>query len=236
MKKITYLLFLVSCLYVVGATAGYDDSRLRAEVVEGLDIHAARTTGELPGAFDADGQLGYEVYRTSEIADSGIYDLFVPDRLVYVRAGGGMNIGAASDDEFDGGWLGTLGFGWNASSYVRTELDVEYADYKFDDIRLKNESVGATVYFDLARRWVRSGDITVRRTFVPFIGFGVRGGHYKYQDTDRDDMYFAPMASFGFNFMFTDAFGIDVAYRYQMFVGDHGRNISDVIASVRVNF
>ncbi len=44
------------------------------------------------------------------------------------------------------------------------------------------------------------------------------------------------MGSFGFNFMFTDAFGIDVAYRYQMFVGDHGRNISDVIASVRVNF
>ena len=42
-------------------------------------------------------------------------------------------------------------------------MDDKFATYR---------TVGGMLYFDFARRYVQMGDITYRRTFVPFMGLG----------------------------------------------------------------
>jgi opacity protein-like surface antigen len=255
MKKILCHLLPVTCyLLALPAFAGYDDARVRSEIRDGLDVRVAHVIGDAPGGADAPGQLGYEVYRTSGSMDTGDNLLFVPDKFLYVRAGGNWNIGSLSGDahvgetavKSDGGFGGHFGFGWNASSYVRLELDANYSKYTFAGAAngATMQSLGGTLYFDLARRWVRSGDITIRRTFVPYMGLGVRGGRYEFSGNGgASGNYIAPAGIFGLNFMLTDSIGIDVAYRWQMFAGKYGWNadsdsagLSDVMASVRFNF
>jgi hypothetical protein len=103
------------------------------------------------------------------------------------------------------------------------------------------------LYFDFARRYIQSGDITHRRTFVPFMGLGASIGTYEFQGTNGADgmVIAAPRATFGFNVMFNDLIGIDIAYQYQMMIGngfgwsssDGGVNsISNLMATIRANF
>ena len=103
------------------------------------------------------------------------------------------------------------------------------------------------LYFDFARRYVQTGDITHRRAFVPFMGLGVASGFYQFDGTNGANGFViaAPRAVLGFNVMLNDLIGIDIMYQYQMMIGNGFGwdvraggvdNISNVIASFRVNF
>ena len=103
------------------------------------------------------------------------------------------------------------------------------------------------LYFDFARRYVMDGDITRMRHFVPFMGVGAGFGHYEFEGVGGASgaVIAAPRATFGFNIMLTDLIGVDIAYQYQMMIGngfgwgvdnDSVTSVSNVIASFRVNF
>ncbi len=208
---IPYSLFLIPFV----ANAG-----VIGEVREGLDVYVGRTT-----AYVADdrsvGELGGEVYPSLHSHDTRDI-IYVPDDM-YIRAGVG------SDIEFDDRIVAQIGFGWNASSYVRLELDGQY--HSFYDADVNSWQGGGTLYFDLARRYVRTGDIIRRRSFVPFIGIGAGIGAYD------SEFFAAPRGVAGVNFMFTDTFGVDLSYQYSIMLGDGwDKNMSDVMLSARFNF
>ena len=177
---------------------------------------------------------------------------------MYMRMGGGLFLGFAMDKaefngreyESSGSYSTQIGLGWNLSSYVRTEIDFHESVLEFsdlDDHQATYQEIGSMLYFDLARRYVQTGDITRRRTFVPFMGFGVSVGAYEFEGANGADGMFiaAPRAVLGFNVMFNDLIGLDIAYQYQMIIGNgYGwgvraggvDNFSSIMASLRVNF
>lgn len=255
MKKISYLAVALATLYGAGADAAYEAGKFQAEVVRGLDIISANETFEnIPVA--APGALGMEVYQTVTEPDDAV-QMYVPTDM-YVRLGGGLNLGFATDKaEYDnaeyessGSYTTQIGLGWNLSSYVRTELDFQNSVLKFSDLdnhQATYQTIGGSLYFDLARRYVQSGDITRVRTFVPFIGVGAAVGVYDFQGANGADgmVIAAPRATIGFNLMLGDLIGLDIAYQYQMMIGNGfgwGGNaggvnsISNIVASVRANF
>ena len=256
MKKISCVAVMMVAFGTTCAGAAYDAGKFRGEVLEGLDIISARTVGYV-APVAAPGELGNEVYEyAGEVAPDDI-QMYIPTSM-YVRMGGGLNLGFATDAamfdgvEYDasGGYATQIGLGWNLSSYVRTELDFQNSVLEFSDLdgrRATYNTIGGHLYFDLARRYVQTGDITRRRTFVPFIGVGASIGCYEFQGTGGADGFViaAPRATVGFNVMFTDLIGIDIAYQYQMMIG-HGYgwgvrdggvdNISNIMATFRMNF
>lgn len=254
MKKIYSVAFLTSLLLSGAANAGYDSDRFQSEIRAGLDLISARTTvvdDPAPGA------LGREVYEIASAVDMPEIQMYIPTTM-YVRMGGGLNLGFATskarfaDDEYEssGSYNTQIGLGWNLSSYVRTEIDFQESTYTFsdlDDMQATSKTIGGMLYFDFARRYVQTGDITRRRTFVPFMGLGAGVGVYEFEGAGGADgvLIAAPRAVLGFNVMFTDLVGIDIAYQYQMMIGNgfgwNTRaggvdNISNLMATIRMNF
>ena len=254
MKKISYL-GILSVLLATPAFAEYSDEQFRAEVLEGLDLVAARANVDVPDP--APGELGLDVYQTADAGYNSDIQMFIPTSM-YIRAGGGFNLGFATDKakigdkeyESSGSWTTQIGLGWNLSSYVRTEIDLQESTFNFsglDDMQASYQTVGGMLYFDFARRYVMSGDITTRRTFVPFMGIGAALGQYRFDgETGADGFVIAaPRATLGFNIMLNDLIGLDIMYQYQMMIGNgfgwnvrEGGvdNISNIVASFRVNF
>ena len=255
MKKISYFV-LLALVAAMPANANYSDQRFVAEVSRGLDIVGAESNAHVvPDA--APGELGYDVYMSADVVDSSDVRMFIPTDM-YVRAGAGLNLGFATDKakmagkeyESSGSYTTQIGLGWNLSSYVRGEIDAQMSTFTFSDIhdfQANYQTLGAMLYFDFARRYVQTGDITRVRHFVPFMGLGAGFGHYEFEGANGSDGFViaAPRATLGFNIMFTDLIGVDIAYQYQMMIGNgfgwgvrHGGvdNISNVIASFRVNF
>ena len=255
MKKISYFV-LLAFVAAMPANANYSDQRFVAEVSRGLDIVGAESNAHVvPDA--APGELGYDVYMSADVVDSSDVRMFIPTDM-YVRAGAGLNLGFATDKakmagkeyESSGSYTTQIGLGWNLSSYVRGEIDAQMSTFTFSDIhdfQANYQTLGAMLYFDFARRYVQTGDITRVRHFVPFMGLGAGFGHYEFEGANGSDGFViaAPRATLGFNIMFTDLIGVDIAYQYQMMIGNgfgwgvrHGGvdNISNVIASFRVNF
>ena len=258
-KRIACLLSLVSCLCAVGAADAHmgrvrDDARFLAEVREGLDVHVARrdawTTDD-----PAFGELGREVFGSAVEARRNDYSMYIPVPM-YVRMGGGLNLGFATMDadigscdsrSARGGLMTNIGLGWNMSSYVRTEIDFQALTLNFEgeNFDAHINSVGANLYFDFARRWIRRGDITFRRTFMPFMGIGAAVGHYQFTGADgASGAFVAPRAQLGFGIALTNLMTVDIAYQYQIFIGDFGwynpdrsvAGISSIIATARFNF
>ena len=239
----------------VAANASYDAGVFQREVTRGLDIvNAYENFDTIP--VTAPGALGQEVYQTVSVSDDTV-QVFVPTDM-YVRIGGGLNLGFATDRaeyngaeyESSGSYTTQIGLGWNLSSYVRTELDFQNSVLKFSDLDKRQatyQTIGGTLYFDLARRYVQTGDITRVRTFVPFIGVGAAVGVYDFQGANGTDgmVIAAPRATIGMNLMIGDLIGIDIAYQYQMMIGngfgwggnDGGVNgVSNLMATIRANF
>ncbi|MBP5707830.1 MAG: hypothetical protein J6W79_02430, partial [Alphaproteobacteria bacterium] len=203
------------------------------------------------------GELGYDVYGSVGVVDSSDTRMFIPTSM-YVRGGGGLNLGFASskaelaDKEYESqdSYTVKIGLGWNLSSYVRAEIDAQMSTFTFEnlrDVQANYQTLGAMLYFDFARRYVMDGDITRIRHFVPFMGIGAGFGHYEFEGVSGANgaVIAAPRAELGFNVMLTNLIGIDVAYQYQMMIGNgfgwgvDGNgvdSISNVIASFRVNF
>ncbi len=257
MKKISVLaIVLVGMAGNVAYAAQYDADKFRDEILTGVDMIGARATIDVTPDV-APGELGREVY---EIADAVVADdvrMFIPTSM-YMRMGGGLNLGFATDRatyagaeyESSGSYTTQIGLGWNLSSYVRTEIDFQESTFKFSDLDSRQatyQNIGGMLYFDLARRYVQTGDVTRRRTFVPFMGIGAGIGVYDFEGAGGADGFViaAPRATLGFNIMFTDLIGIDVAYQYQMMIGNGFGwdvraggvdNISNVMASIRMNF
>lgn len=256
MKHLSFSAIMTLALCVGGAHANYDPARFTDEVSTGLDIISAHETIDTTPT-QADGELGLEVYEIADAVDTSDIRMFIPTSM-YMRMGGGLNLGFATDKaqyqgqeyKASGGYTTQIGLGWNLSSYVRTELDFQQMTLKFselDDHVAEYQTIGGTLYFDLARRYVQTGDITRRRTFVPYMGIGAAVGTYEFQGTNGADgmVIAAPRATFGFNIMLSDLIGIDIAYQYQMMIGNgYGwggnsggvDNISNIMASIRANF
>lgn len=256
MKKIGYL-GIFAVVLASPAMASYDADAFRDEITEGLDLVGARANADvLPDA--APGELGLDVYQTADAVQDEDVQLFIPTSL-YMRAGGGINLGFATDQAHiaDQGytswksWTTQIGIGWNLSSYVRTEIDFQESTFTFDGLddtmQASYQTMGGMLYFDFARRYVQTGDITYRRAFVPFMGLGVAAGFYQFDGTGGANGFViaAPRAVLGFNVMLNDLIGIDIMYQYQMMIGNGFGwdvraggvdNISNVIASFRVNF
>lgn len=256
MKKISWVAVLAIMCGTSGAYADYDAGKFRAEVLEGLDLIGARETIDVK-PVDAPGELGREVYEIAGAVNPDDMKMYIPASM-YVRMGGGLNLGFATDKaQFDdqdfessGSYTTQIGLGWNLSSYVRTEIDFQESTFKFSDLdshQATYQTVGGMLYFDFARRYVQNGDITRRRTFVPFMGIGAGLGAYDFEGKNGADGFViaAPRATLGFNIMFTDLIGIDIAYQYQMMIGNGFGwnvraggvdNISNIMATMRVNF
>lgn len=254
MKKISYL-GILSVLLATPAFAEYSDEQFRDEVLEGLDLVAARANVDVPDP--APGELGLDVYQTADAGYNSDIQMFIPTSM-YMRAGGGLNLPFATDKakvgdkeySSSGSWTTQIGLGWNLSSYVRTEIDFQESTFNFSDIdnaQASYQTVGGMLYFDFARRYVQTGDITYRRRFVPFMGLGAAAGFYKFDGAGGADGFViaAPRATLGFNVMLNDLIGIDIMYQYQMMIGNGFGwdvraggvdNISNIMASFRVNF
>lgn len=254
MKKISILAILFAT-YGAGA-ATYDADKFRNEILTGVDMIGARATAtQIP--IDAPGELGREVYEIQDAVIADDIQMYIPTSM-YLRMGGGLNLGFATDKadfngteyESSGSYTTQIGLGWNLSSYVRTEIDIQESTFKFSDLdtyRATYHNIGAMIYFDLARRYVETGDVTRRRTFVPFMGIGAGFGAYEFEGANGADGFViaAPRATLGFNIMLSDLIGIDIAYQYQMMIGNgfgwNTRaggvdNISNIMASIRMNF
>lgn len=238
------------------AMAGYKDATFLSEVRRGVDLVVAPTVAEYT-IDDAPGALGLEVYEKVDVVDPGDTRMFIPASM-YVRMGGGLNLGFATDKarlgdtkfEASGGYTTQIGLGWNLSSYVRAEVDFQASTLKFSDLdnyQATYNTIGGMLNFDLARRYVQTGDITHRRTFVPFVGIGAGIGVYDFQGPGGRGGIVLPMprAVAGFNVMFNDLIGIDIYYQYQMMIGNGFGwdipasgvdNISNIMATFRVNF
>ena len=246
----------MAMLLAMPAHAKYSDSQFKSEVSRGLDIVGAQLNVDvIPD--DAPGALGRDVYQKVGVVDDSDITMFIPTTM-YIRAGAGFNLGFATDYagfngkkyESSGSYTTQIGLGWNLSSYVRTEIDTQMSTFTFSDLKNRQanyQTLGAMLYFDFARRYVQTGDVTRMRHFVPFMGIGAGFGHYEFEGADGANGFViaAPRATLGFNVMLNDLIGIDIAYQYQMMIG-HGfgwgvrnggvDNISNVIASFRVNF
>ena len=254
MKKISVLAILMATFGANAAT--YDADKFRSEILRGVDMIGARATID-ETSIDAPGELGREVYEIAGVVAPNDIQMYIPTSM-YVRMGGGLNLGFATDKatfggtefESSGSYATQIGLGWNLSSYVRTEIDFMTSTLKFSDLdahRATYQTVGGMLYFDFARRYIQTGDITRRRTFVPFMGIGAGLGVYDFEGMGGADGFViaAPRATLGFNIMFTDLIGIDIAYQYQMMIGNGFGwdvraggvdNISNIMASIRVNF
>ncbi len=255
MKKLSYLGILVAICTAQVACANYDDKRFQAEVLEGLDLISVKRNIDTPVA--APGELGGEVYQTVGAADTDGMRVFV-DAPMYLRLGGGVNLGFATDAaEFNGaeydakdGYSTQIGLGWNLSSYVRAELDFQQTTLKFADLghaQATYYNAGGMLYFDFARRYILTGDVTQRRALVPFMGIGAGVGTYEFQGADGADGFViaAPRAAFGVNVKLNDLVGVDVMYQYQMMIGNgFGWNVTDnsvnsisnIMVSLRAEF
>lgn len=257
MKKISYAISLTAVLLASNAFAEYSDQKFKGEVLTGLDIATVQTVIE-EEPTPAPGELGVAVYETADAVNPDDMQMFIPTSM-YVRMGGGLNLGFLTDSaDYFGSTRATksnsyttqIGLGWNLSSYVRTEIDFQHMTLNFKDMPKQSanyNTVGGTLYFDFARRYVQTGDITKRRTFVPFMGLGVAFGAYGFQGANGADgaVIAAPRATLGLNIALTDLIGVDIAYQYQMMIGNgfgwdasNGgvNSISNIIASVRANF
>ncbi|MEE1029996.1 MAG: hypothetical protein UIC65_03150 [Alphaproteobacteria bacterium] len=257
MKKISFFaILMILGTNTIANASNYTDKKFKNEISAGLDVLVAPTLVDtIPE--DAPGELGFAVYEYAGAVSDTNTKVFIPTSM-YVRMGGGMNLGFATDSaEYFGtkhntknSYTAQLGLGWNLSSYVRTEIDFQTATLKFNDVpdtRATYNTIGGTLYFDFARRYIQSGDITHRRTFVPYMGLGAAIGTYEFQGTDGADgmVIAAPRATLGFNIMFNDLIGIDIAYQYQMMIGNgfgwgasNGgvNNISNLMTTIRANF
>ena len=254
MKKISVLALLMTTIGANAAT--YDADQFRSEILTGVDMIGARATvNEIP--ISAPGELGREVYEIAGAMNPEDIQMYIPTSM-YVRMGGGLNLGFATSratfggNEFEssGSYTTQIGLGWNLSSYVRTEIDFMESTFKFSDLdahQATYHTIGGMLYFDFARRYVQTGDITRRRTFVPFMGIGAGFGAYDFEGTGGADGFViaAPRATLGFNIMLTDLIGIDIAYQYQMMIGNGFGwnvraggvdNISNIMASIRASF
>ena len=256
MKKTPFIIGICGAIWGATANAAYSDRAFRSEISRGLDIVSAQANVDIVEDA-APGELGLEVYQTTNAVDRRGVELFIPTSM-YVRGGAGLNLGFATDKakfggkeyESSGSWTTQIGLGWNLSSYVRTEIDFQTSTFEFSDLKQRQatyQTIGGMLYFDLARRYVQTGDITRRRVFVPFIGLGAGFGHYEFEGTGGADGFViaAPRAQVGFNIALTDLIGIDIAYQYQMMIGNGFGwdvraggvdNVSNVMASFRVNF
>ena len=268
MKKISCFMVACACFAVCGnADAARRGDAFRGEVLNGLNTnrvaknYTARQGGTTIDATAASyagayGEMGQEVFYDESPAKNEDYNIFVPTTM-YVRMGGGLNIsGATKKARFDcerhaakDSWNVLLGLGWNMSSYVRTEVAFQQSTFEFKDIDLSADyhTINGMLYFDFARRYVHSGDITYRRSFVPFMGIGAGIGTYDFTGENGAGGFLvvAPRFELGMNFMLNDMIGLDVAYQYQMNIG-HGfgwntsrsgvDNVGNVMATIRVNF
>ena len=254
MKRLSYLAALF-VLITTPTMAEYSDKLFRAEIKEGLDLVGARINVDLPDP--APGELGLDVYQTADAGSTSGLKVYIPTSM-YMRAGAGLNLPFATnkakvgDEEFAsaGSWATQIGLGWNLSSYVRTEIDFQESTFKFSDIdnaQASYQTIGGMLYFDFARRYIQTGDITYRRRFVPFMGIGAGIGAYKFDGAGGADGFIvsAPRAALGFNVMLTELIGIDIMYQYNMIIGNRFgwnvqdkdiTNVSNLMASFRVNF
>jgi hypothetical protein len=210
-----------------GATAvqaaKYDS--LISEAKMGLDNVAVESQGYAP-----DGSLGRAVY-TAKVEDIGL-DIFVPTDN-YLRLGAAMNFGAASssmkidgkDARYDIGISELFGFGWNLSSFIRSEIGWTHNNMKFENSDADFDMFNGTIYFDIRRRYVLQGDVTYRRKLVPFVGFGAGTGYASFGQGETypggDAFVYSGFGALGISFVFSDISALDLMIKHEYFSSAH---------------
>lgn len=242
MKKLSILAVLMATTGANAAT--YNAEKFRSEILAGIDVVGSNPHVEVIALDD----------YSAKYDD---YELYVPTNM-YVRMGGGLNLGFVTDQaqyneeeyESNGSYTTQIGLGWNLLSFLRAEIDFQESTFKFSDLdsyRATYHTIGTMLYVDLMPRYTQNGNTSKRRIFVPFLGAGASIGAYEFQGTDGAHGFVvaAPRATLGFNVMITDLIGIDIAYQYQTMIGNgfgwgvhenSKNNVSNIMASVRVNF
>jgi opacity protein-like surface antigen len=246
MKK-TLLLIIHCGLILAPMHVMARDSALLAEARDGIDFRVAQQNR-------ASGTLGRKVYGTDSGEVPNNLRLYVPTDM-YIRMGGGWTAGFLSGDadiyDIQNGYTVTLGLGWNLLQVLRAEIAYSQNRFDFQDIRAgarSHQAVGMA-YFDLLGRYTKRGDVVQRRTLVPFVGVGAGIGHLSFDDMPlepgHDGIFWAPRLDAGFNIAVTDFVGIDLMYRYEIYMTDkfgwahaHSENpaVSNFVASIRFNF
>lgn len=258
MKHIPYLFTVMALALptISSAAVRFDAKQFKNEVSEGLDLVGARKNVVVV-PDEAPGELGRDVYQKRGVVDTTNTQIFIPTSM-YVRMGGGINLSFLTEQaKFNGtkyktsnSWSSMIGLGWNLSSYVRSEIDFQSTTLHFSDLndmQAKYRTANAMLYFDFARRYVMTGDVTQRRSFVPFMGIGAGIGQYQFDGTNGADgfTFVAPCATIGVNVMFTDLIGIDVMYQNQLMAGNGfgwntarggADNIGNLMVTMRFNF
>lgn len=255
MKKVSVIALFCAAVCVANADAARYSPRFGGEVADGIDITVVHETfNETPIA--APGELGRDVYETYSTKTNNNLGIYIPTTM-YMRMGGGVNIGAATkkaelgDDSHSAqhSYIAQIGLGWHLSSYVRADVDFQALSLGFSGLsaHARYRTLGGNLYFDLRRRYVMTGDVTTRRDFVPFIGFGAAVGQYRFDAADGvagpDGMLIAPRAMIGFNIAFTDLVGLDLMYQHSLVISDgfgwnggKSAGMGNVMASLRFNF
>jgi len=243
-------LIILMAIISVPAFARYDNVRFTKEIKEGLDILNAHQDDDIDREAEyAAGELGKDVYGKIGSKEYDGTAVYIPTSM-YLRGGAGLTLGAISNkidgSEMSDGYLLQLGLGWNLSSYTRVEIDLQNKNVRFKDFDEfgKIREIAGNLYFDLARRIVRNGDITIRRTFMPFIGFGIGTGTSIFDNSDGTKLFVRPRGILGISLALTPLWNIDLSYQYSyMLTPNLGWNdskwthgFSDIMASVRINF
>jgi len=212
-------------------------------------------------------ELEYESAETEHKADKTQGETTAPKTKIhiptnmYIRMGGGWTAEFISGHakysdgraNIEGGYAIALGLGWNLSPITRAEIAYNQNQFDFagtDKGAITHQLVGM-LYFDLVNKYVARASAIKLRPFVPFFGLGVGTGWLAFDDMadpiepGQSGMFWAPRAEIGVNIAIRNSFGIDLAYRYEMYItdkfgwqGGESKNpfISNFMASVRFNF
>jgi hypothetical protein len=219
-KKILFLFFV----FGVTAASAAKYEGLVSEAQMGLDHVAVQHQGYAP-----DGSLGRAVYTEKVETD---LDIYIPTDN-YLRLGAAMNLGAASstlkiegkDKSYNFGISEQFGFGWNLSSFIRSEIGWMHNNMQFGDSDADMDVVNGTIYFDLRRRHILQGDVTYRRKIVPFIGLGAGTGYASFSQgktyAGSNAFLWSGYGAAGVSFVFSDITALDLMIRHEYFTSAH---------------
>ena len=90
MKKTPFIIGICGAIWGATANAAYSDRAFRSEISRGLDIVSAQANVDIVEDA-APGELGLEVYQTTNAVDTRDVKLFIPTSM-YVRGGAGLNL------------------------------------------------------------------------------------------------------------------------------------------------
>lgn len=267
MKK-TKILFLISFLFIKDLFATpYNDYMFKKEIRDGLGIYGTYNSDgtSIYGKEDSDnseygekknkitkenipdGDLGAEVYTEKNKIDT--FAIHIPTSM-YIKSGIGTDLKIVSDktiyfddldnNEFYYSIVPVIGLGFNLSSFVRTEINLEAnRTYFKNSLYSYSHEIEANLQFDLIKRYFKTGDVIRRNHFIPFIGGGGSLGAYTFEQKELSGYFISPEIIGGINIVLTNLLSMDIAYKHQFYLTLNNKKIinnGNLSLSFRMSF